>query len=300
MKKYIFHFLKLIKSLIIRPAKTIYWLKIDLKKDLYARKYESKIYKKVWCAGLPKSGTTLIENIFHQLPYVQQNYSLIRIFDNHNLKDVHGVNSNMFKKMPDKLFTFFKTHTHYDTAYEKLALKYNVKIIISVRDLRDMLISRYFHIINDPNHWLHSKLVKLNFNDGFILSMNSKFNLISDNSLTYYYNWIKNWINIAKKKNYLLLWFEEYKKDPHLYINRILDYIQFNEFFAEDIQYNLELVRKNPKPLNISLSEYGRNKSTFRQGNVGDWKKYFDEEVSNFFYSNLPDKIDKILFENNK
>ena len=35
----------------------------------------------------------------------------------------------------------------------------------------------------------------------------------------------------------------------------------------------------------------GRNKSTFRSGEVGQWQKLFDEEITNFFYQNLPDTI---------
>ena len=62
MIKYLFHFLKWSKSFIERPFLTIKWLKDDFKKDKSSKKFNS-INKKVWCAGLPKSGTTLIENI---------------------------------------------------------------------------------------------------------------------------------------------------------------------------------------------------------------------------------------------
>ena len=54
--------------------------------------------------------------------------------------------------------------------YENIAKNHNLKIIISMRDLRDMLISRYFHIMNDNSHWLHHQIKDLNFTDGFISS----------------------------------------------------------------------------------------------------------------------------------
>ena len=32
-----------------------------------------------------------------------------------------------------------------------------------MRDLRDMLISRYFHILSDKDHWLHKTIKDLDF-----------------------------------------------------------------------------------------------------------------------------------------
>ena len=105
MKKYLFHFLKWSKSLFLRPVQTIKWFKRDLNKDISSKKYSS-INKKVWCAGLPKSGTTLIEEIINILPYVQLNISPLRNFKIGQLDHEHGINENMFKSAPKNKYSF--------------------------------------------------------------------------------------------------------------------------------------------------------------------------------------------------
>mgnify|MGYP001242940213 CR=1 FL=1 len=70
--KYIKHFLKHLRFFFMNPKFTVKWFLEDLRKDFKSNKYKSSCYK-VWCAGLPKSGTTLIEEIFENLPYVLGN-----------------------------------------------------------------------------------------------------------------------------------------------------------------------------------------------------------------------------------
>ena len=82
----------------------------------------------------------------------------------------------MFKNYSKTKYTFLKTHTHYDKKYEDIAINNNLKIIISLRDLGDMLISRYFHILADKKHWLHQKLKNLAFTEGFLVSLQEKEN----------------------------------------------------------------------------------------------------------------------------
>jgi len=292
--KYIYHLLKHIKSFMFHPIESTRWLLSDLKKDINASNYDSKM-KSVWCAGLPKSGTSLIEEIFDQLPYVRHDASFLRIYNPKKLDHIHGVNQDIFKEMKENCYTFLKTHSHYSPTYENLAIKYNVKIIVSLRDLRDMMISRYFHIINEENHWLNKKISKLSFKDGFIASLISKPTAEEENSLTYYYYWILNWLKIAKEKNYLVLWYEDYKDDPLNYINKILKFTRFPDFYAERILKKIQ--NKNSENLKKSLNKYSKLKSTFRKGEIQEWKKYFDEDINNAFNDNLPGKLENVLYK---
>ena len=294
MKKYLFHFLKWSKSLFLRPVQTIKWFKRDLNKDISSKKYSS-INKKVWCAGLPKSGTTLIEKIADKLPYVSLNNSILRVYYPGKLDHSHGVSDTMFANLPKNKFTFLKTHTHYDIKYEQIIKSHNFKIIISLRDLRDMLISRYFHIMNDKNHWLNNKIKNLDFTEGFIHSIGAREDSHSSNMLTYYYYWILNWHHEAKKKNYLILWYEDYLNDPKSYIKKILNYLDFNDLPVDEIHAKLNI--NNNLPLKESLKKYGRSRETFRKGKKDEWKKYFNEEIYTFFEKNIPDSIDKITYE---
>lgn len=295
MYVYFFHFLKILKSLILRPKKTLFWIIKDYKKDKNARFCKSK-FKKVWCAGLPKSGTTLIEAIFEELPYVRQNASFNRIFFTNKLDHPHGISEDIFKFMPSNKYTFIKTHTHYLKKYESVYKNFDLRIIISLRDLRDMLISRYYHILSDKSHYLNKIILDMNKTDGFIYSIKNISSDDDTSTLGYYYNWIKNWLKVANQNDYLILWYEDYNKDPIQYIKKILNYVELNNYDPNDIYKKLTLKNKTKHILTKSLSEYGRDKSTFRKGEVEQWKKFFNEEINKFFYDNLPGNFELIKY----
>ena len=293
--KYIKHFLKHLRFFFMNPKFTVKWFLEDLRKDFRSNKYKSTCYK-VWCAGLPKSGTTLIEEIFENLPYVRLDNSILRLWNNQNLIHVHDLHNQAFKGFREQKYTFVKTHSHYLKEYENLISSNDVKLIISFRDLRDVMISRYFHIMNDKNHWLHKRLLNLSFKEGFILSITSKSGYKNLNNLHYYYFWILNWKKIAKKKGYLILWYEEYINNPKKYINQILKYTSFLDIPSNKIINNLK--KKKSNNLKESLYNFGKLKSTFRKGKKNQWMKYFDDEITEFFIKNLPDKLENVIYQN--
>ena len=52
---------------------------------------EKKSHNKVWICGLPKSGTTLIEKILDNLPYVSMDRSPLRYRINKDLIEVKNI-----------------------------------------------------------------------------------------------------------------------------------------------------------------------------------------------------------------
>lgn len=283
---------------------------VDFKKDSIAKKIK-KNFHIVWCAGLPKSGTTLIENILSQLPMVQGNNSMLRIYDNSNLDHVHGITENMFKKFPRNKITYVKTHSHFSEKYIDIANKYNSKIIISLRDIRDAMISRYFHVKNDKTFLRHNLLKDLNFKEGFILSLSQSLNRDYDaidwqtsdgnfkKPIEYYYKWIENWKNFAEKnENCLILWFEDYVKDPKKYINKIIKHLEFDSIDVDELYLKLESNKKFLKKRNLEENLNLIEPQTFRKGTYGDWKTVLDEEILEKFYSFLPGDISKIEYKN--
>lgn len=284
-----------IKFLIKDPVQFVLNFYGDFKKDLRSRKSELP-YHLIWCAGLPKSGTTLIEQIIDTLPYVQLNISALRNFDNKELDHPHGINEKMFMSSPKNKYSFLKTHTHYSDHYEKIANKFNARIIISIRDLRDMMISRYYHILSDKKHWQHNEIKNLTFENGFIKSLTYTTHTHTEMPIVYFYNWINDWLKILKKRDYLLLWYEDYINDPIKYINNILNYIECKNKSAENIK--LEIKKdKDEKEISLEkkLKKYGKLKSTYRVAKVEQWKDLFSEKVNSSFNSLLPGPLENVL-----
>ena len=288
-------FIYSLKLFLSSPPEFFQELFIDLKKDISAKSLQSK-YKFVWCAGLPKSGTTLIETVLNTLPYVQLDKSPLRIFDNKYLNHPHGISDRMFKNVPKEKYTFLKTHSHFNQEYLNLANNYNAKIILSFRDLRDMMISNYFYTLKNKNAWGHNEIESLPFKEGFMKSLTLSHEKHKDDiAIKYYYKWIKDWINISEQSNCLVLWYESYLENPIRYISEILDYLEFDYIDAKNIEKKLMEARK----LNLeeNLSRPGRKLSTFNRGKTALYKEFFDNEIENYFQSLLPGSLDDITYK---
>ena len=217
---------KTTKYLFKNPIQLITNSLSDYKKDNSKIKL---VFNKVWCIGLPKSGTTLIENILEQLPYVEMFSSVFRKWENTDPNYMFDLNvpEKLFHDMPDTKNTYLKTHTKYSKLTREIIENNNIKVIISIRDLRDMMISRYFHIMSLDTHWQHNSISKLNFKEGFKISLINKKNDHELNPLNYYFFWIKNWVEYVKeKRNILILNYDEYVKNKENYISKILHYLE--------------------------------------------------------------------------
>lgn len=286
-----------IKFLIRDPVQFLSIFYDDFIKDLRSNK-NNLPYHLIWCAGLPKSGTTLIEEIINILPYVQLNISPLRNFKIGQLDHEHGINENMFKSAPKNKYSFLKTHTHYKKHYEKIANDFNARIIVSVRDLRDVMISRYFHILSDEKHWQHSAIKDLPFHDGFLKSLTYTTSSHAEAPIVYFYNWINDWTKVARKANYLLLWYEDYTKDPIKYINNILNYIKFSKKSPEEIEMKLKSsLNSKKKSLKENLKKYGKLQSTYRKAESNQWKNLFTKEIQLSFNNLLPGSSENVLYK---
>ena len=215
----------------------------DLKKDFFAD--EGGL---IWVAGLPKSGTTMIEEILNFSGYVQGNKSALRRFGPYPLDHSHGISHGHFKFFPKNKKTFIKTHTHFDQKYMEIARAYNPKIIISIRDIRDMMISRYFHIISQKCHWQHKSLIDLPALEGFRLSCVERMNIESMRPIDYYHYWISGWLPAAKKNHALIVWYEDYLANPYSYLDQILRHVGSNRNNHE-VESRLDSVREDSLPI---------------------------------------------------
>ena len=242
--------------------------------------------------GLPKSGTTLIEQILRSLGYLDQSVSPLRIFDNRNLKNPHDISENMLRRVPKNKCSFLKLHSHFSEDNLRLIEKYNPKVILSFRNLKDVLISRYNHIISDKNHRHHAEIVGLDYNDGF------KKSLIIQNSidtpirpLDYFFYWIKNWKNEIKKRhlNFLVLDYENYNLDKKKYIKSIVNYLGVKDINIEELLVKIESNYSKIKNNNLekNLKKFIKPQ-TFNINSNELKKKLKNDEVENFILTNLP------------
>jgi hypothetical protein len=292
---FIIHILRWVLKFIKFPIQFLKLFFADFRDDLK----NNKIFRKnkfVFIIGLPKSGTTMVEQILRSLGYIDQSSSPLRIFDNRNLKNPHDISENMFKKVPKKKLSFLKLHTHFSEDNLNTIEKYNPKVIITLRDLKDVLISRFNHIISDPNHRHYYNLTNLEYNEGFkksLLMKNSKDTPVRP--LDYFYFWIKDWKKEIEKRNldFLVLNYENYNLNKKKYIKSILDYLDINDVNIDNllikINSNYDKIKKNN--LEKNLKKYIKPQ-TFNKDSENIKRKLKIREIEDFIIKNLPEKND--------
>ena len=198
----------------------------------------------------------------------------------------------MLRRVPKNKLSFLKLHSHFSEDNLRLIEKYNPKVILSFRNLKYVLISRYNHIISDKNHRHHDEIVGLDYNDGF------KKSLIIQNSidtpirpLDYFFYWIKNWKNEIKKRhlNFLVLDYENYNLDKKKYIKSIVNYIGIKDINIEELLVKIESNYSKIKNNNLekNLKKFIKPQ-TFNKNSNELKKKLKNDEVEDFILANLP------------
>ena len=291
-----------LRNLFHNPIDFIKDVSVDINKDKNSKNYKSEC-KRIWICGLPKSGTTLVENILDNLPYIKINKSILRMFPNmYNMYNINDINLKKYiLSFPKNKFSYVKTHIEYNEKIKNVLLDSNFKILIIFRDLRDALISRYFHVLYDKNHWQHDVVKDHKFEEGFIKSLTiktKKFPLKNfEEPIKNYFNWVKGWKNTKNNKNIKKIWFEQYVENPNLFIKEILKFTNFEEFNEFDIESKLKFNRiiDQNVPLIKKLKRPGKNVSTYRSGKSREWESLFTEKINSHFNKLLPGKIEEVL-----
>lgn len=277
-----------LKSLFRNPFQLIREILIDLKKDI---KTDSKIKKPIICFGLPKSGTTMIEEILSLNGCVDATRSILRrISYLPKNENPHGISENFLKFLPKTKWSFIKTHTHFDPKYIKILNDYGVDYFISIRDPRQMMLSRYYHVLNDKNHWQHKSIIKLKLKEGFKKSLFAN-SIAEIDPIQEYSNWIKNHIKNTNK----ILKYEDYINNPNEYLNELSNYSEIRI----DIKKTLKIIRDKKSDLSRNFKKSGRNKSTFRKGMLDEWKMVFDKEIKDIFKLKFGDLLIRLDYEKN-
>jgi len=291
----------LIKNLIFNPLTLFDEINSDFRKDRRVIQINNKkIPNKIWICGLPKSGTTLIEEILDQLPFVRIDRSVFRLFPNKDELNLKNINEYI-KLFPNDKFSYVKTHLEYSDDLLSILIKNKFKLIISFRDLRDTMISRYYHIFYDKNHWQHEAVVDRPFKTGFLNSLKiktSKFpkNIKFEEPIVTYYNWILGWKNI-NNSNVIKINYEQYLKNPTSYIQSIKKFTNCIDFDEKKIYQ--KIISKVTKVKKISLEKKlkltNKSVSTFRSGKLEQWRELFDKDIENTFLKSLPGDLNKVL-----
>lgn len=239
--------------------------------SLFKKKYK---YKIIFLAGMPMSATTKVKNMCGLIPGYFTRYSPIP----YSIRVNQDISNSAFRYTPKWSYTLFKTHLNPSYQNIEIIKKNGVKkVIVTYRDLRDVVIARYHRLINFPK-----KKGDPNFSEYHLIT---KSDAIDDSIKVVskvYVDWINGWLEYAKKNTNFVLFikFENLVTNPKKEFEKILDFyeINLNQDIISEICKKTEGKKDMVTNLNESRILPWALSSNFRSGKIGNWKKEFTEK----------------------
>ena len=294
-------FTKLVRRLskfVSNPKLTWIFLSYEIKKILcdilfiFKKKYK---YKIIFLAGMPMSATTKVKNMCGMIPGYFTRYSPMP----YNVRINQDISNSAFKYTPSWSYTLFKTHLNPSLQNIEIIKRNGVeKVVVTYRDLRDVVIARYHRLIKFPK-----KLNDPNFSEYHLMKKSDAINDSIDVVSKDYIKWIEGWFEKANsEKNFvLLIKFEDLIINPKNEFKKILNFyeIDLNEKLIDQICKNTEGKKDMITNLNESRILPWALSSNFRSGKIGNWKSEFTEENLINAKKLLGESLIKLKYEEN-
>ncbi len=143
---------------------------------LYRHRYNQNV---VYIAGLPKSGSTWLRNMFCSIP----GFNAFQPY--HVTPTDYSLREDTFRAY-DHLLAVLQLHTYWSPENEAILKREGLRYAVIYRDIRDAATSWYFFVSNvRENHYLRSEVAHLSFEEGI--------NYYIDHFLASEVRWIRDW-----------------------------------------------------------------------------------------------------------
>ena len=230
-------------------------------------------YRIIFLAGMALGGSTWIKNLLANVPGIFTRFTPMPYDVSYN----QNICDSAFSHIPKFGNTLFKTHLN--PTHNNLECLYRngvEKILVSYRDLRDVIVSRHHRLINFPKDKNADDFVDYNVL-GNEKAMDHSIEIIGEQ----YVPWIQGWMDLASKNpnNFHLVRFEDLKIDTKGTFKSILDYYEITLTDKKIDEIISRCKGKGSYKKNIDSSKvlpFGIS-SNFRAGRIGDWRNDMTE-----------------------
>ena len=218
---------------------------------------------KVLVNGSPKSGTTWMLKMIASLP---------------GYDDVGNYYGDLQKYHTADAGHVIHGHDAYTPELKNILLAEGIKVILMVRDPRDQLVSRMFHVKRSTNHVWNERFKAMDNDEALMLCIEGREKLPGMRDMIAL---AQSWL--TSNAECLCVRYEELLAEPVPHFSNVLDYLGIgnNQSLAEVI---VERNRFARLALGKRIWQVQRKpgqedtKSHFRKGIVGDWRNYLKPE----------------------
>ena len=266
-----------LKKIILNPRLVVIRLLYNLKRIyfdiffIFKKKYK---FNKIFIAGMPMSATTKVKNMCGLIPgYFTRNTPIP-----YHIDIKQDITDSAFKYCPRWSYSLFKTHLNPSPENINIIKRNDVKkVVVTYRDLRDVVIARYHRLIKfpkketEPNFAKYEEMKKSE-------AINHSIRVVSKDFI----KWINGWFKLEKENNNFILFikFEDLIINPEIEFCKILKFyeIELDKKLIKKIVDNTEGAKDMTTNLNESRILPWAISSNFRSGKIGNWKKEFNAE----------------------
>ncbi len=241
--------------------------------------------QKVLVNGSPKTGTTWMLKLVNSIPGY------------HGLGNFHGEIEKYRTIEPGEVV---HGHDWYTTELAQILKDKNIKVVLMMRDPRDQLISRVFHIRRDENHIWHEQLKESSLDEAIELCIEGREGLPGTRTMV---ELTQSWFNSEIET--IVVRYEKLIFDPEIQFRSVLEYLKMN---LSDGLISAIIKRNQFERLSTGRKIWDKSRrrgqadpsSHFRKGIVGDWKNYLNESQKNLFKEVAGDKLIELGYENDQ
>ena len=235
-------------------------------------------YNVIFIAGMPLSATTWVKNLFGRVPGYFTRYTPM----SYDIAVNRNIAQSAFKYVPTYGYTIFKTHLNPEIENLNIITNNDIKkIIVTMRDFRDVAVSRYYRLATstgpfgpkkkgDPHYVDLSKMTKEE-------AINESIKIVAE----YYVDWIDGWLSIGKEREDFVYFceFENLRNNTAEEFKKMLMFyeIELSEDKINQIVNASAGKGKMQDNNNKAVLQPWALSSNFRSGVVGGWRKEFTE-----------------------
>ena len=220
--------------------------------------------QKILVNGSPKSGTTWMRGMLESLP----GYQRVGNFDG-NIDKYHQVAAG----------DVIHGHDWYRPELGQILQQNNIRIVLMIRDPRDQLVSRMFHVKRSANHGWHDRVSQMSDEEALMLCIEGGGAGMPSMSemITMAQSWLTN-----EDAQYIAIKYEALRAEPVKYFNQVLRYVGI-----EDEKLAKLIVERNRfERLSVGKRFWQQQrkpgqedkKSHYRKGIVGDWRNHLNAD----------------------
>lgn len=227
---------------------------------------------KVLVNAFPKAGTNLLLRVVSLLPTLVPRWQEHLTNNTPNLlQEVSAIRKGQY----------LSGHVHWSPELSNVLNSKNIRSLLIIRDLRDIAVSNFYYITyKSPDHRLHSYFNSLNSDEerlmASIVGVDGKFleDGIRSKSIGEHARDYAPWFN---ESTCLVVRFEELIGSG----GGGSDDQQLNTVSAITNHLGIELSEE--QIAQIASQAFFKNSTTFRKGEIGDWRNHFNEPLYQAF-----------------